>query len=115
MLEIDLRDLADRKHGGTFSVKDVRYWDGQAVLELETSVEQRGSSDYYYRRNWQEAHIRLPFSVITKLVEAVVADWQQLVREKWQAEMGALSTPKRTATGPPGTVGNMTNVAESTK
>jgi hypothetical protein len=78
MLEIDLRDLADKKHGGQFSVTDVRYAHGKVVIELEPTIEDRGSSEYMYKRNWQAAHIFIPIDVVPKMVEAVVSDWRRL-------------------------------------
>jgi hypothetical protein len=75
MLEIDLRDELDRRHGGDFHIKEIiGPSDGWAIIVLEVALERR-SNDAWYKRKWKEAYVRVPLDIVPKLTDLLVQDW----------------------------------------
>jgi hypothetical protein len=83
-MDVDLRDAAGKKHGGSFNVERVIRRRGEVTVMLKPTVEPLGSSEQYYVRSWKEASITLPLEVIPQLVEALAADWQEVCKELWE-------------------------------
>jgi hypothetical protein len=79
-MEIDLRDTMDRKHGGKFIVKSVAAGEACITVSLRPAVEERGSSEQYYKRNWTDACIHIPIGILPQLVAAAIDDWRRLYR-----------------------------------